>query len=436
VTTQHGGNTVKIGLVGKPNVGKSTFFSAATLAKVDIANYPFCTIEPNVGVAFVAARIQCPCKDIRQRLESEGRIEPVSVDDSRQGSLCEPRTGSCVAHRRLVPCFLVDIAGLVPGASEGRGRGNAFLADLANCDALIQVVDAAGTTDLEGNPQGANQTKEVAQQRLAEEIDFLGKELDAWIAGLLSDGWARGVRRVQAEGEKGLVAYIHEQLTGLGSTSQSIASSFEAFKAEQENLGSPWDWESSTIASLACHVRTALFPIHIAANKFDIAPSEVLHGIATNGTLMPCMADVELALRRAASAELIAYIPGQDSFDFVNESALTEPQMKALNHMLERLSSNGGSGVSTLIDTVLFDELDHIVVYPVQDETHWTDGDGKVLPDAFVVPSGIQAKLLAYKVHSDLGDGFIRGVDGRTRRVVGAEHEMSDGDVLKIHAKS
>ena len=104
--------------------------------------------------------------------------------------------------------------------------------------------------------------------------------------------------------------------------------------------------------------------------------------------------------------------------------------------MLERLSTNGGSGVSRLLDTVLFDELDHIVVYPVQDETHWTDGDGKVLPDAFVVPSGIQAKHLAYKVHSDLGDGFIRGVDGRSRRVVGAEHEMSDGDVLKIHAKS
>jgi len=427
---------VKIGLVGKPNVGKSTFFSAATLAKVDIANYPFCTIEPNVGVAFVAARIECPCKDIRQRLEAEGRIEPISEDDPRQGSLCEPRTGSCVAHRRLVPCFLVDIAGLVPGASEGKGRGNAFLADLANCDALIQVIDAAGTTDLEGNPQGANQSKETAQQRIEEEIEFLGRELDAWIAGLLNDGWTRGVRRVQAEGEKGLVGYIHEQLTGLGATSQSIGISFEAFKNEHGALGRPWDWDQQTITSLAVHVRTALFPIHIAANKFDIAPLEVLQGITTNGSLMPCMADMELALRRAESANLISYVPGENSFQFSNEDALSEPQIKALNHMLERLSTHNGTGVSTLLDTVLFDELDHIVVYPVQDESHWTDGDGKVLPDAFVVPSGIQAKLLAYKVHSDLGDGFIRGVDGRTRRVVGAEHEMSDGDVLKIHAKS
>jgi ribosome-binding ATPase YchF (GTP1/OBG family) len=148
------------------------------------------------------------------------------------------------------------------------------------------------------------------------------------------------------------------------------------------------------------------------------------------------MADVELALRRASSADLIGYVPGESTFEYTNPESLSVAQTKALNHMLERLSTNNGTGVAPMIDTVLFDELDHIVVYPVQDESHWTDGDGKVLPDALVVPSGIQAKQLAYKVHSDLGDGFIRGVDGRTRRVVGSEHEMNDGDVLKIHAKS
>jgi ribosome-binding ATPase YchF (GTP1/OBG family) len=89
-----------------------------------------------------------------------------------------------------------------------------------------------------------------------------------------------------------------------------------------------------------------------------------------------------------------------------------------------------------LMDRVLFAELDHIVVYPVADETHWVDGDGRVLPDAFVVPRGLHAKALAGRVHTDLGEGFIRGVDGRTKRVVGAEHELSDNDVLKIHAKT
>ena len=175
---------------------------------------------------------------------------------------------------RLVPCFLVDIAGLVPGASEGRGRGNAFLADLANCNALIQVVDAAGSTDLEGNPQGHNQTTEVARARVIEEIEFLGLELDAWITGLLMDGWVRGVRRVQAEGDKGLISFIHERLTGLGATLQSVGLAYEAFRSEHTTLGSPWDWDLSIIASLAVHLRKALFPIHIAANKFDVAPQK------------------------------------------------------------------------------------------------------------------------------------------------------------------
>ena len=427
---------MRIGLVGKPNVGKSTFFSAATLAKVDIANYPFCTIEPNVGVAFIEARKPCPCKDIRQRLESEGRLPSSAEDDPRQGSICQPRTGSCIGFRRLVPCFLVDVAGLVPGASEGKGRGNAFLADLANSDALIQVVDAAGSTDIEGNPLGPGQTKEDAQLRINQEIEFLADELDAWITGLLKDGWQRGVRRVQAEGEKGLISFIHERLTGLGATLNLVANAFDDFKNEVGDCGQPWNWHDDIIAKLAVNVRIYLFPIHIAANKCDIAPKGVLKEITANGTIVACMADVELALRRAQSAGLINYTTGQDSFTIEEDKGLNEAQIKALSHMQERLSSNGGTGVATIIDKVLFDELDHIVVYPVQDELHWTDGDGKVLPDAFVVPNAIQAKPLAYKVHSDLGDGFIKGVDGRTRRVVGAEHELSDGDVLKIHAKS
>ena len=426
---------MRIGLVGKPNVGKSTFFSAATLAQVDIANYPFCTIDPNVGVAFVEARLACPCKELREKLEADGRLEAATNNDPRQGSLCEPRTGSCVGHRRSVPVALVDVAGLVPGASEGRGRGNAFLADLANCDVLIQVVDAAGSTDLEGQFRGASATTEEAVQSVRAEIEFLEHELDAWIGGLLEDGWNRGVRRVQAEGEKGLTSFIQERLSGLGATSSRVAQGMMNFNAVHQSEHQPWDWDATSLHLLGTCMRAQLFPIVYAANKMDIAPPGVLTSFAGR-TMVACMADMELALRRAASSELIDYQSGSSTFELRQDATLNDAQRKALDHMNQRLQSANGTGLAKLLDEVLFDQLDHIVVYPVQDETHWVDGDGRVLPDALVVPLGLHAKALAGRVHTDLEAGFIRGVDGRTRRVVGADHEMSDGDVLKIHAKS
>ena len=426
---------MRIGLVGKPNVGKSTFFSAATLAQVDIANYPFCTIDPNVGVAFVEARLACPCKELREKLEADGRLEAAANNDPRQGSLCEPRTGSCVGHRRSVPVALVDVAGLVPGASEGRGRGNAFLADLANCDVLIQVVDAAGSTDLEGQFRGASATTEEAVQSVRAEIEFLEHELDAWIGGLLEDGWNRGVRRVQAEGEKGLTSFIQERLSGLGATSTRVAQGMMNFNAVHQSEHQPWDWDATSLHLLGKCMRAQLFPIVYAANKMDIAPPGVLTSFADR-TMVACMADMELALRRATSSELIDYQSGSSTFELRQDATLNDAQRKALDHMNQRLQSANGTGLAKLLDEVLFDQLHHIVVYPVQDETHWVDGDGRVLPDALVVPLGLHAKALAGRVHTYLEAGFIRGVDGRTRRVVGADHEMSDGDVLKIHAKS
>ena len=424
---------MRIGLVGKPNVGKSTFFSAATLAKVDIANYPFCTIEPNVGVAFIESPKLCPCKDLRAKLESEGRLEPQQENDERRGSICEPRTGSCIGHRRLVPTFLVDVAGLVPGASEGRGRGNAFLSDLANCDALIQVVDAAGTTDIEGNP--IQQSSDI-KASILEEVDFLISELDSWIFGLLNDGWSRSSKKVQAEGEKGFSKFLHERFTGLGATLPQILQSLDSMRTENGDIDTPWMWDEDKIKQLSIYIRRQLFPIHIAANKADSVNEETWNIIQSDGIVQPTMADMELALRRADSAGIIQYKSGESEFLITEESKLNEAQANALAAMRVKLEKMGSTGVSKLISEVLFSALDHIVVYPVADENAWKDGEGRILPDAFVVPNSISAKSLAYKVHSDLGDGFIKAVDGRTRRVVGADHECSDSDIIKIHSKN
>ena len=432
---------MRIGIVGKPNVGKSTFFAAATLADVDIANYPFCTIEANVGVAFLPAPSSCPCQEIRNLRESEGRLEPVAENDVREGSLCQPNTGTCNGHNRLVPTFLVDVAGLVAGAHEGRGRGNAFLSDLAACDALIQVIDAAGTTDAEGNPIGVGDDLETVADGMVAEYDFLVEEISAWIQGIVEDGWQRGVRRVQSDGEKGLADYLHERLTGIGSTPNKIARAIEGFNSENTDATMPWEWGEEVKFLLAKHLRKAIFPIHIAANKAEIAVGKTWKKLAArllteNALLIPCFADGELALCKANKAGLVDYVSGSAGFTIPTDSQLSPAQRNGLEHLQKKMNILGETGVVNLISAVLYNALDHIVVYPVQDESRWTDGEGKILPDALVVPNNMTAKELAYAVHSDLGDGFIKAVDCRTKRVIGGDHELSDGDVIKIHAKT
>ena len=424
---------MRIGLVGKPNVGKSTTFAALTETVVEIANYPFTTIDANIGIAWLPLRSTCACADLIKKMQENGRN--VESDSERNGSICSPRSGSCIGHRRIVPVTLVDVAGLVPDAHQGRGRGNQFLSDLANCDALIQVVDASGTTDIEGNPIGENACNPE------DEYDFLINELNAWISGILNDSWSRGARRAQAEGQAALVRFIHSQLSGLGATETMISSKLSSFISANPDLGVPWSWKEGTVKELACDLRERLFPVYVAANKADQAELSkwinLKKRIEENGGLIEATsAETELGLRRAAKAGAINYRPGDLDFTISEDVELSEAQKKGLAALSNRIEEMGGTGLISLLSSVLFDRLDRIVAYPVQDESKWVDGDGRVLPDALLIPQGSTAKDLAYAVHTDLGDGFIRATDGRNGRVIGADHELANDDVVKIHAKT
>ncbi len=428
--------SMRIGLVGKPNVGKSTAFSALTEMPVDIANYPFTTIEPNVGVTWLPLPENCACSNLRDRRESSGRLVSERESDPRLGSICDPNSGSCKGFRRLVPVTLVDVAGLVPGAHEGRGRGNQFLSDLSRCDALIQVVDVSGSTDLEGNPVGSGGSEPIEEHR------FLLRELDSWILGIIATGWDRASRRAQADGERAIREHLLGRLTGIGASEWQVSSGLSAVKRNHLPHTEPGSWGDGELSTMATAIRKSMFPISVAANKADkrdhcgsVLQSEVE---SEGGLVVHTSSEAELALRRASSSGMISYQPGDSRFELTEEgqAKLSDKQRVALESIAETISFWDGGGLVGLLAQVVFGQLSRIVAYPVQDETHWVDGDGKALPDAVLVPTGTTAKGLAYQVHSDLGDGFVRAIDARSGRVIGADHELSDGDVVSIQAKT
>ena len=226
---------------------------------------------------------------------------------------------------------------------------------------------------------------------------------------------------------------LHEQLTGLGIKERDVFLSLKNLYLPDRAA----QWKDDDMLSVARNIQKISKPIIIAANKADIAPKSNMNALEnlTDYVVIPTSSECELALSRASSSGLISYIQGESTFEILEPDKLNPRQMAGLQKIEEVLDEVGGTGVQRCIETAVFEILKLMVVYPVEDENKYTDKEGRVLPDAHLLPESSTALDLAYKVHSDLGDNFIRAIDARTKRVVGREHRLKDGDVISIIAK-
>lgn len=392
-----------LGVIGKPNTGKSTFFSAATLAHAEIANYPFTTIKPNRGVGYV----RTPC------------VHPeFKVTDN-------PRNSLCTNGVRLIPVELIDVAGLVPGAWEGRGLGNQFLDEIRRADALIHIVDASGGTDCEGR------VCKPGEHDPLEDVQFLEREITMWMTTIFKKDWPKLSRSVEAD-KKGIYGLLEDRFNGLGIKRSHVS---EATRKAGLNPDKVTAWSDIDFEKFVGTLRCVAKPMLIVANKIDLptAKANVERLKKLDYTVIPCSAEAELALRRAAEKNLIEYTPGDAGFNIAQAEKLSETQTKALEAIREKiLTTNGSTGVQEAINTAYFKLLDMIAVYPVEDVEHLADHNGRVLPDTYLVPKGTTARQFAYIIHTELGESFIYAIDARDKKRIGEDAILKDRDVISV----
>ena len=390
---------MQVGLLGKANVGKSTFFSAATETVVQTGNFPFTTIEPNVGVTHV--KVDCACKSLEKRCENN----------------------LCMDGTRFIPVKLIDVAGLVPGAHEGKGLGNQFLTDAMQADALIHVVDISGSTDIQGQPVN------VGTHDPLEDIKFVEDEFDLWFKQLFDREWSKLTKEIEQKRTKISDGLAH-RFTGLGIKEFDIDHVLNSMSLKSKK---PTDWSNDDIIKFLKSLRKLVKPMIIAANKADLCEElDIVKNISENFTAILCSAETELMLKKATKAGLIQYVPGSNDFQKNDDNELSEQQNNALHLAKNVLTKIGTTGVQKILNSIIFDTMKMIVVYPVEDESKLSNKDGQILPDARLMNESATAKDLAFTIHQDIGKGFLHAIDAKTKQRISGDHQLKNGDMIKI----
>lgn len=398
---------IRIGIIGKTNTGKTTFFNAATLLSARIGKFPFTTKTPQRGIGY--AKTLCVCREL-------------GVKDNPQNSVC-------IEGWRFIPVELIDLPGLIEGAWQGRGLGNEFLSVAAQADALIHMVDASGSIDSEGR---------IAEPGVGDPVkDFydIEREIVFWLAKII-EGKRKYIEKTIESRRETLKGALTSVLTGLKIDESHVAKALEA-----SGVGSKafHDWSREDLLAFSTALRRVAKPTIVVANKMDIPLAEDNYKRLVEELspipVVPASAEAELILRRAEKMGLIKYIPGEEVFEVKDPSKLSEKQKWALNYIQERvLNKYWRTGVQFAVNVVVFKLLRMNTVYPVEDEKKLSDHHGNVLPDAYLLPPDATVLDLAAEIHTELAKTMMYAIDARTGLRLPKDYKLRDRDVIKIVA--
>ncbi|MGI0057039.1 MAG: redox-regulated ATPase YchF [Nitrosarchaeum sp.] len=395
---------IKLGLIGKTNTGKTTFYNAATLSSEEISSYPFTTKKPVSGTAHAITLCVHP----------EFKIQD------------NPNNSKCVEGWRYIPVELIDLPGLIKDAWKGKGLGNQFLSIAAQSDALLHVVDASGGIDSSGK------ISEIGSGDPISDFADIEEELIMWYHKIL-EGNRDKVSKLIRTGS-GIVDAVTDLYRGIGVNKIHVKDALTTLGLEEKEFD---DFDMVDSKKLVAHIRKVSKPTLIVANKIDVEGADKnfarLRERYNDSIIIPVSGDSEFSLRRAEQKGLIKYSPGSEQFEIIKSGELNEKQTNALDFIKKGIMGEYmRTGVQFAINVAVFKLLKMNSIYPVADEKHLADKKGRVLPDLMLLKAGATIADLAKEIHTDLTKGLLYGKDLRYNLRLPVDYQLRDRDVVSL----
>lgn len=399
---------IKIGLIGKTNTGKTTFFNSATLSSAEISTYPFTTKKAETATAYAITVCVHP---------------EFKVTDN-------PNNSKCSDGWRYIPIELIDLPGLIKDAWKGKGLGNQFLSIAAQSDALLHIVDVSGSVD------SAGKVSEVGTGDPISDYADIEEELIMWYHKILEGNRDKISKLISSGSDK--IDALTDLYRGIGVKKDHIKDTLKTIGLEDKNFD---DFDVHDTKKFASHLRRISKPTLIVANKIDIEGADKtfdrIRERYSNSIVVPASADSELSLRRAEQKGLIKYSPGSEQFDIIKPEELNEKQKNALEFIKKGIMGEYmRTGVQFAINIAVFKLLKMNSIYPVANEEKLSDKKGRVLPDLILMKDGATVNDLANEIHSDLQKGLLYAKDLRYKLRLPLDYQLRDRDVISLVSAS